>query len=407
MKIAVVSNRDSVPESLRIACDISRACRPTCVSPISPSISARGTSAATESITTTSSAPERTSRSAISSACSPESGWETRSSSMLTPSRCAYVGSSACSASMNAAMPPWRWASAITCRQTVVLPEPSGPNTSTTRPRGMPPTPSAMSSASEPVGMTEMPAPIGCSPSFMTAPLPNCFSICVSVTSSILSRSIREASFVRPCGSSRAQRATARVSSSWSGGRTLSRGSDTDYTPVVTGLQPVERTRTRVRGQGTRSTRQRVGLHRLVDRRGAPQVAPEQDDLPDPERLALVPDLVRVDRHRRVEPGDRQVRRERAPLRLELLRERLVQVGRQAFERGAGVVEPGPQHAGASGVRERAEVPDARLERGVPRRDLADRRRHPLDQARVRRAEELQRHVLVLGGHPAGLREAL
>ena len=43
------------------------------------------------------------------------------------------------------------------CRHTVVLPEPSGPNTSTIRPRGMPPTPSAMSSASDPVGMTVMP----------------------------------------------------------------------------------------------------------------------------------------------------------------------------------------------------------------------------------------------------------
>ena len=53
---------------------ISRACRPTWVSPISPSSSARGTSAATLSITSTSTAPERTSVSAISSACSPVSG---------------------------------------------------------------------------------------------------------------------------------------------------------------------------------------------------------------------------------------------------------------------------------------------------------------------------------------------
>ena len=56
MKMAVVSNCDSEPASLRIACDMRRACRPTCVSPISPSISARGTSAATESMTTMSSA---------------------------------------------------------------------------------------------------------------------------------------------------------------------------------------------------------------------------------------------------------------------------------------------------------------------------------------------------------------
>ena len=39
----------------------------------------------------------------------------------------------------------------------MVLPEPSGPKTSTMRPRGMPPTPSAMSSASEPVGMVVIP----------------------------------------------------------------------------------------------------------------------------------------------------------------------------------------------------------------------------------------------------------
>ena len=53
----MVSNFESVPASLRMACDISRACRPTWVSPISPSISARGTRAATESITTRSSEP--------------------------------------------------------------------------------------------------------------------------------------------------------------------------------------------------------------------------------------------------------------------------------------------------------------------------------------------------------------
>ena len=44
---------------------MSRACRPTWESPISPSSSARGVSAATESMTTTSTAPERTIMSAI------------------------------------------------------------------------------------------------------------------------------------------------------------------------------------------------------------------------------------------------------------------------------------------------------------------------------------------------------
>ena len=114
VKSAIVSVRFSVPASLRSAWLIRRAWRPTWLSPISPSISAFGVSAATESTATTSSAPERISSSAISSACSPLSGWETSSSSMLTPILRAYCGSIACSASMKAQMPPRRWASAIT-----------------------------------------------------------------------------------------------------------------------------------------------------------------------------------------------------------------------------------------------------------------------------------------------------
>jgi hypothetical protein len=71
MKKSVVWLLCTVPVSLRSAWLMSRACEPMCWSPISPSISALGTSAATESITITSTAPERTSMSAISSACSP------------------------------------------------------------------------------------------------------------------------------------------------------------------------------------------------------------------------------------------------------------------------------------------------------------------------------------------------
>ncbi|MCY1489596.1 hypothetical protein D9M68_233250 [compost metagenome] len=75
-----------LPVTLRSAWDIRRACRPTWESPISPSISAFGTSAATESTMITSTALERTSMSVISSACSPVSGWETSRSSTRTPS---------------------------------------------------------------------------------------------------------------------------------------------------------------------------------------------------------------------------------------------------------------------------------------------------------------------------------
>ncbi len=86
MKMTMVLERLIEPVSLRSAWLIRRACEPGCTSPISPSISARGVSAATESTTRTSIAPERTSVSAISSACSPVSGWEIRRSSRLTPS---------------------------------------------------------------------------------------------------------------------------------------------------------------------------------------------------------------------------------------------------------------------------------------------------------------------------------
>ena len=85
MKMTMLLVLAMTPVSLRRAWLISRACRPTKLSPISPSISARGTRAATESTTTTSMAPERTKASVISRACSPVSGWEISISSIRTP----------------------------------------------------------------------------------------------------------------------------------------------------------------------------------------------------------------------------------------------------------------------------------------------------------------------------------
>ncbi|CAM5734838.1 hypothetical protein SMICM304S_09930 [Streptomyces microflavus] len=189
MKIAVVLDWLSALVILRRAWLIRRAWRPTCESPISPSISARGTRAATESITIRSRAPERTSMSTISSACSPLSGWDRMRLSMSTPSFLAYSGSSACSASMNATEPPSFCAFATACSVSVVLPEDSGPYTSTTRPRGRPPTPRATSRAVDPVGMTSM-GSFGRSPRRITAPLPNCRSIRASAASSAFSRSV-------------------------------------------------------------------------------------------------------------------------------------------------------------------------------------------------------------------------
>ena len=85
MKITVALDFAIIPVSFRIACDISRACRPICDSPISPSISACGTSAATESTTIKSTAPDRTKVSQISSACSPLSGCEINRFAVSTP----------------------------------------------------------------------------------------------------------------------------------------------------------------------------------------------------------------------------------------------------------------------------------------------------------------------------------
>jgi len=72
--------------SLRSAWLISRACMPIVAIPISPSSSAFGTSAATESITITSSAFERASVSQMVNASSPLSGCDTSRSSRFTPS---------------------------------------------------------------------------------------------------------------------------------------------------------------------------------------------------------------------------------------------------------------------------------------------------------------------------------
>ena len=65
----------------------------------------------------------------------------------------------------------------------VVFPDDSGPKISTTRPRGIPPIPKAMSSPREPVEITGTSAAASAVPNFMTAPLPYCFSICASAKS--------------------------------------------------------------------------------------------------------------------------------------------------------------------------------------------------------------------------------
>src|ERR1700691_6646880 len=71
----------------------------------------------------------------------------------------------------------------------VVLPEYSGQNTATTRPRGKPPTPSAASNEIAPVEITEIGTIASFDPNRMIEPLPNCFSICETANSIALPRS--------------------------------------------------------------------------------------------------------------------------------------------------------------------------------------------------------------------------
>src|SRR2546427_11027991 len=189
MNTTEVRERLIAPASLRSAWLIRRACKPGSESPISPSISAFGTKAATESTTTTSTAPDRTRISVISRPCSPVSGWETSRLSMSTPSFFAYSTSSACSASMYAAAPPRRWAFATTCSANVVLPLDSGPKISVTRPRGMPPIPIAASRLIAPVGIASTRTCGESAPIRMMAPLPQVFSIWVMARLSAFLRS--------------------------------------------------------------------------------------------------------------------------------------------------------------------------------------------------------------------------
>ena len=85
MNIMHVRDLATAPAIFLRACDMSLAWRPTCESPMLPSISADGTRAATESMTITSIALLRMRPSAISSACSPVSGWDMSRLSISTP----------------------------------------------------------------------------------------------------------------------------------------------------------------------------------------------------------------------------------------------------------------------------------------------------------------------------------
>ena len=86
------------------------------------------------------------------------------------------------------------WASAMMCRASVVLPDDSGPKISTTRPRGRPPMPSAMSRPSEPVDTVSTSIGRLPLPSRMIEPLPKFRSIWESAASNAFDLSMEEPS---------------------------------------------------------------------------------------------------------------------------------------------------------------------------------------------------------------------
>ena len=125
-----------------------------------------------ESITTTSIAPLLT-RAAISSACSPVSAGKSRDFQCLLKVL-GISGVKACSASTNAAIPP-RFGSSAMMEGSCSLSRRFGPKISIALPLGIPPTPSAISRVSAPVGLLQRPFCAEASPSFIMEPLPNCF----------------------------------------------------------------------------------------------------------------------------------------------------------------------------------------------------------------------------------------
>src|ERR1700716_3454785 len=98
---------------------------------------------------------------------------------------------------MKAQMPPFFCPSATVCSASVVLPEDSGPYISTPGPRARPPTPSAMSSPSEPDEMVSMSMERSFLPSFITEPLPNWRSIWESAADRALVLSMEDPSTIR------------------------------------------------------------------------------------------------------------------------------------------------------------------------------------------------------------------
>ena len=235
-----------------MACDISRACRPTCVSPISPSISARGTSAATESMTTRSSARRADQHVGDLQRLLAGVGL---GHEQLVDVHAELAGVRGVEGVLG-----------VDERRDAALPLGLGDDVQAdgglARALGAEDLDDATAGDAadaerdvegERAGRDDARSrPHGCSPSCMTAPLPNCFSICCSVTSSILSRSIRESSF-----SPRAHRATV-PANSLSDERTLGGWYDIGYTPVIWRPDPFgsrdgeHRTRTDVRPQASR-----------------------------------------------------------------------------------------------------------------------------------------------------------
>src|SRR3954468_23158891 len=282
---------------------------------------------------------------------------------------------------MNAQTPPSRWASAMMWYISVVLPDDSGPKTSTMRPRGMPPMPSARSSDSAPVGIALTLTWAPSSPMRMTVPLPNWRSIWVRAPASAVSRALMAFSSV--AGISK-YNLSLRGSGSQCGA-------------------PIGRNRTvrvfvcRACGGSSRLAVEGATGQRLVARRAAAQPRAHQHQAPHVE-VERRRRRQRAARRRPAVPDarDGQVRPEAPPLALEAHQLQLVpQRAVQRVQRLGVVVDLDGQHVRAA--RRQPQRPARAQRRRRPALEVLDEVAQRPDLVGRAVPEEGQRQVDLLG----------
>src|SRR5262249_44012351 len=249
----------------------------------------------------------------------------------------------------------------------------------------MPPMPSATSSPSEPVGSDAMSWARASSPSFMIAPLPNCFSIWLTARSIARSRFTSMAMSyalprtVRPCFPGCATLPWPPPS--------LQHGAW-----IFSAPHPPQRMAADRDVQGPGRTEAALVEDQLGgDPRAEVAVPHRLDRLPQPAPAA-----------RRAPPAEGQMAAKGARLRLEAeRRRRLVAAGRERRGVRAAGRDPGPDHAGAPEARKGAEARRGERQRRGASPDLVERHGDGGDPGVRHRAEEPEGQVKLVGGGPA------